>query len=75
MDRQRGGLMRQPDKRGAAAGQANKKTLNRMDSMGYGVRSLTYCTVNLDFLAKCRNESCAGGFACHKECYVRSAGF
>ncbi|KAK9905730.1 hypothetical protein WJX75_005313 [Coccomyxa subellipsoidea] len=37
MDRQRGGLMRQPDKRGAAAGQANKKTLNRMDSMGYGI--------------------------------------
>ncbi|CAL8472359.1 g11902 [Coccomyxa elongata] len=38
MDRSRGGLLRQPDKRGAAAGAAaNKKAVNRMDSMGYGV--------------------------------------
>ncbi len=40
MDRSRGSLLRQPDKRGAAAGAAaNKKGINRMDSMGgYGVR-------------------------------------
>ena len=38
LDRQRGGMMRQPDKRGATGGPANKKALNRMDSMGYQVR-------------------------------------
>lgn len=64
MDRQRGGLMRQPDKRGAAAGQANKKTLNRMDSMGYGVRSPTSDSLE-GFLAAFLQQLCYGGFSCH----------
>lgn len=65
MDRQRGGLMRQPDKRGAAAGQANKKTLNRMDSMGYGVRSPTADSLE-GFLAAFLQQLCDGGvFSCH----------
>ena len=48
MDRSRSGLLRQPDKRGAAAGAAaNKKAINRMDSMGYGVRLRPPLVLNL----------------------------
>lgn len=40
LDRNRSLLRGAPDKRGAAAGPATKKAVNRMESMGYGVRAM-----------------------------------